>query len=275
MRFIGRGRTTADPQALDDNAALSGTAGPVLDPVAAIRCRITLDPGETATVDLISGFSETREACVSLVARYQDRQIADRVLAAAPTHAQAILSRLHVREADARLYARLASSVLYANASLRADPIVLGKNRQGQSGLWAYAISGDLPIVLLRIADSANVDLARQLVQAHAYWRLHGLAVDLVILSEDRDGPQSVLQEQIMKLIAACGGADRIDQPGGIFVRPANKVSEEDSVLLQTLPGLSSATTTGHSRSNSNDAAQHRPRSRRRPPDAAAPPEST
>ncbi len=161
--------------------------------------------------------------------------MADRVLAAAPTHGQAILSRLHVSEADARLYARLASSVLYANASLRADPSVLRQNRQGQSGLWAYAISGDLPIVLLRIADSANIDLARQLVQAHAYWRLHGLAVDLVILSEDRDGQPPALQEQITKLIAACGDADRIDQPGGIFVRPADKISEADYVLLQTV----------------------------------------
>jgi cellobiose phosphorylase len=234
VRFIGRGRTTADPQALDDNAALSGTAGPVLDPVAAIRCRVTLDPGETATIDLISGISETRDACVNLVARYQDRQIADRVLAAAPTHAQAILSRLHISEADARLYSRLAGSVLYANASMRADPIVLGRNRQGQSSLWAYAISGDLPIVLLRIADSTNLDLARQLMQAHAYWRLHGLAVDLVILSGDHDNHQPFLHEQIMKLIAVCGDADRIDRPGGIFVRPVNKVSEDDGVLLQT-----------------------------------------
>ena len=121
--------------------------------------------------------------------------------------AQAILSSLHASEADARLYARLASSVLYANASLRADPSVLGKNRQGQSSLWAYAISGDLPIVLLRIADSANIDLARQLVQAHAYWRLHGLAVDLVILVEDRDGHGPTLHEQITTLIAAGGDA--------------------------------------------------------------------
>ena len=191
LRFIGRGRTTADPQALHDNAALSGSAGPVLDPVAAIRCCIALDPGETATVDLISGISETREACMGLVERYQDRQFADRVLAAAPTHDQAILSRLHATAADAQLYARLAGSVIYANAALRADPGILARNRQGQSGLWGYAISGDLPIVLLQIADPANIDLVRQLVQAHAYWRLHGLVVDLVILSEDRDGRRS------------------------------------------------------------------------------------
>ena len=235
MRFIGRGRTTAEPLALDDNAALSGSAGPVLDPVAAIRCRITLDAGKTAIVDLVTGVSETRDGCVKLVARYQDRQMADRVLAAAPAHGQAVLSGLHASESDAQLYTRLAGYVIYANASLRADPNVLGQNRQGQSGLWGYAISGDLPIVLLRIADAANIDMARQLVQAHGYWRLHGLAVDLVIVSENHDGPSPTIQERITKQIAACGDGGSIDQPGGIFVRPAGKIPDTDYVLLQTV----------------------------------------
>ena len=61
------------------------------------------------------------------------------------------------------------------------------RNRRGQSGLWGYAISGDLPIVLLQISKAASIDLVRQLVQAHAYWRLKGLAVDLVIWNEDHD----------------------------------------------------------------------------------------
>ena len=235
LRFIGRGRTTADPQALDDDAALSGSAGPVLDPVAAIRCRIALDPGEAAIVDLISGISETREACIGLLAKYQDRQIADRVLAAAPTHGQEFLSGLHATEAEVRLFARIASSILYTNASLRAAPSVLGTNRQGQSSLWAYAISGDLPIVLLRIADPANIALARQVLQAHAYWRLHGLAVDLVILCEGQASNQLALHEQITKLIDAGGVAARIDQPGGVFVRPADRITEGDCILLKTV----------------------------------------
>ncbi len=235
LRFIGRGRTTADPQALHGNSALSGSAGPVLDPVAAIRCCIALDPGETATVDLISGISETREACVGLVGRYQDREFADRVIAAAPTWSQGILSGLHATAADAQLYGRIAGSVIYANATLRADPGILARNLQGQSGLWRYAISGDLPIVLLKIADPANIDLVRQLVQAHAYWRAHGLIVDLVVLSEVQGSRQPPLHEQITKLIATCGNADHIDKPGGIFVRSADKIDDGDRILLQTV----------------------------------------
>src|SRR5678815_3931883 len=77
------------------------------------------------------------------------------------------------------------------------------KNRRGQSALWGYAISGDLPIVLAQIADAANLELVRQLVQAHAYWRLKGLAVDLVIWNEDHAGYRQVLQDQILGLVAA------------------------------------------------------------------------
>ncbi len=94
------------------------------------------------------------------------------------------------------------------------------KNRRGQSDLWGYAISGDLPIVLLEIGDPANIDLARQLVQAHGYWRLKGLAVDLVIWNEDHSGYRQVLQDQITGLISAGVEATLTDQPGSIFVRP-------------------------------------------------------
>jgi cellobiose phosphorylase len=235
MRFIGRGRTVAAPQAMSDSAALSGSQGSVLDPIVAIRYRITLDPEQSATIDMVSGIGETRDACLGLVGKYQDRHLADRVFELAWTHSQVVLRQINATEADAQLYCRLASSVIYANSSLRADAAVLSKNRSGQSGLWRYAISGDLPIVLLQIKDPANIELVRQLVQAHAYWRLKGLAVDLVIWNEERGGYRQLLQDQIMGLIAVGVEAHVMDRPGGIFVRPADQLSDEDRILLQSV----------------------------------------
>jgi cellobiose phosphorylase len=235
MRFIGRGNTVADPQALSDSAALSGSQGSVLDPIVAIRCRITLDAEASATINIVSGMGETRDACLGLVEKYQDRRLADRVFDLAWTHSRVVLRQLNATEADGQLYGRLAGSILYANSSLRADPSLLIRNRRGQSGLWGYSISGDLPIVLLRIGDAANIDLARQLVQAHAYWRLKGLAVDLVIWNEDHAGYRQLLHEQIMGLIAAGAEANITDRPGGIFVKPADQISNEDRILLQTV----------------------------------------
>jgi cellobiose phosphorylase len=240
MEFIGCGNTVANPQAMSGAAgfftgALSDSEGSVLDPIVAIRYRITLDPAESVTIDMVSGIGETRDAALSLVEKYQDRRLADRVFDLAWTHGQVLLRQINTTQADAQLYCRIAGSVIYANSSLRAEPGVLIKNRRGQSGLWGYAISGDLPIVLLQIEDSANIDLVRQLVQAHAYWRLNGLAVDLVIWNEDRAGYRRLLHDQIMGLIAAGIEPNVIDRPGGIFVRPAEQIAEEDRILIQTV----------------------------------------
>jgi cellobiose phosphorylase len=235
MEFIGRGRTVAAPQAMTRPGRLSCSQGSVLDPIVAVRHRMALDPQQTATIDIASGMADTRDAALDLAGKYQDRHLADRVFDLAWTHSWVTLRQINATESDAQLYSRLAGSVIYANASLRAEGSVLSRNRRGQSGLWSYAISGDLPIVLLQISDPDNIDLVRRMVQAHAYWRLKGLAVDLVIWNEDRGGYRQVLQDQIMGLIAAGVEAHVIDRPGGIFVRRAEQISDEDRILLQSV----------------------------------------
>jgi cellobiose phosphorylase len=235
MRFIGRGRSVAAPRAMIVSGALSGTSGSVLDPIASIRCRITLAPGQSVTLDLVTGAAASREHCISLVDKYQDRHLSDRVFEIAGTHAGVTLRQINASESDAQIYRELAGAVLYASAGLRADSGVLLQNQRGQSGLWGYAISGDLPIVLLKIADSANLNLARQLVRCHTYLRLKGVAVDLVIWNEDHVGYRQRLQDQIVALIATGTENSSIDRPGGIYVRCAEQISSEDRTLLETV----------------------------------------
>lgn len=235
MRFTGRGNSLINPDAMNNQINLSGSNGSVLDPIVAIRCRITLEPGHSATINIVTGVAENREGCLGFVGKYQDRGLADRVFDLAWTHSQVVLRQLNATESDGQLYASLANSIIYANASLRADPSILIKNRRGQSNLWGYAISGDLPIILLQIKDLDNIDLVRQVVQAHAYWRLKGLAVDLVIWNEDRGGYRQLIQDQILGLISAGMEANLMDKPGGIFVRAAEQIPSEDRILLQSV----------------------------------------
>nr|WP_165930910.1 glucoamylase family protein [Paralcaligenes ureilyticus] len=234
-KFLGRGNTLQSPQAMRVSTPLSGSQGSVLDPIAAIRIRITLGPHRTAVVDMVTGAAQSRDASLALIDKYQDRHLADRVFELSWTHSQVVLRQLNVTEADANLFGRLASSIIYQNPSFRAEASVLIQNRRGQSGLWSYAVSGDFPIVLLQIKDPANIDLVRQMVRAHTYWRQKGLAVDLVIWNEDHAGYRQLLQDQIMGLIAAAVEAHIIDKPGGIFVRPGDQIPNEDRILLQSV----------------------------------------
>jgi cyclic beta-1,2-glucan synthetase len=235
MRFIGRGNTLETPAAMTNLRPLSGSQGSVLDPVVAIQYQIILLPEGTVTIDMVTGISASREEALTLVEKHQDKQIADRVFELAWTHSQVELRQINASETDARLFGRLASSIIYANSILRAEPGILIKNRRGQSGLWGYSISGDLPVVLLQIEDPANINMVRQLVQAHSYWRLKGLAVDLVIWNEDHAGYRQLLQDQIFGIISAGIEAHTIDRPGGIFVRSTDQVSNEDRILFQTV----------------------------------------
>jgi cyclic beta-1,2-glucan synthetase len=242
--FIGRGRTLADPQAMH-RASLTDTEGPVLDPIVAIRNTVVVGPDETVRVHIVTGMADTQEGALGLMEKYHDRRLADRVFELAWTHSQVVLRQLDAAEADTQLYGRLASRILYANPLLRAPASVLSRNRRGQSGLWAYGISGDLPIVLLQIGDLGQMNLVRQLVQAHAYWRVHGLAVDLVIWNEDQSGYRQALQEQIMGVITSRAEANLLDKPGGIFVRRLEQISDEDKVLMQTVARVILSDTAG------------------------------
>ncbi len=235
-RFIGRGRTAANPLVLDDGAvSLSNTQGPVLDPVVAIRCTISLSADESATVQIISGLADTREAALAVLEKYCDRHFVERAFEMAWFQSQEVLHHLNATEADALVYSRLASSVIYANALRRVAPSVISRNQLGQPGLWRFAVSGDLPIVLMRIGDLQCIDLVKQVLQAHAYWREKGLVVDLVIVNEDFSGYRAVLHDLIIGLINAGPEAQVLDKPGGVFVRRAEELSEEDRVLFQSV----------------------------------------
>ncbi|HMD00230.1 MAG TPA: hypothetical protein VKH37_08745, partial [Ferruginibacter sp.] len=234
-KFIGRGNTIHNPACLYNKDGLAGTQGSVLDPVISIQYRITIEPQKTATVDMLIGIAETKEICNALVEKYQDRFLRSRAIELSWTHSQVVLRQINAVEEDAQLYSKLAGSVIFVNPTLRAEQNIIMKNRRGQSSLWAYSVSGDLPIVLLQIEDSSNIDLVKQMIQAHSYWRLKGLIVDLVIWNEDHGGYRQVLQNEIQSLIAPAIGSEMRERPGGIFFRAADQISNEDRVLFQSL----------------------------------------
>ncbi|MGO8697439.1 MAG: GH36-type glycosyl hydrolase domain-containing protein [Limisphaerales bacterium] len=233
FRFVGRGGTLAKPEAMQKLGPLSNTVGSVLDPIISLRRTVTLPPHETVVADLVTGVTETRDAALTLVEKYQSARMAERAFDLAWTHSQVMLRHFNATEAEAQLYGRLAGALIYADPARRANPAILLANRRGQSGLWSYGISGDAPIVLLRMSDSSKIEIVRQLIQAHAYWRTKGLTVDLVILNEDSSVYRQALQDQITSLISSGIEAHMLDKPGGIFVRRLEQIPNDDRLLLQ------------------------------------------
>ncbi|HRB00836.1 MAG TPA: glucoamylase family protein [Ignavibacteria bacterium] len=231
MEFIGRGNSLVNPKVMQEVGPLSGNEGSVLDPIVAIRYKFILEKEETITIDMVTGIADTKENCRGLIDKYQDRHNKDRVYELARTHSQVVLRQIDATEADAQLYEHLAGSIIFNNSNFRADPSILIKNHRKQSDLWAYSISGDLPIILLRIVNKTNIQLIKKLLQAHTYWSLKGLKVDLVIWNEEQSGYRQDFQKDIEALIPP----ETRNRPGGIFLRAADQISTEDRILFQTV----------------------------------------
>ncbi len=229
-RFLGRGRSAARPAALDSQVKLSGTVGPVLDPVFSLRRRIRLEPGASAVLAFSTAAAADRDEALAVARRLSDMAEVARTFERAQAETQAALAALDITAEDADLFRRLASYVLFTGPALRSRESVT-RNRLGQSGLWPYAISGDHPILLARLADRSELDLSVQLLRAHAYWRRCGLVADLVFLNDA--GPPDGLRDRLEELVRLGPTSDLQDKAGGVFVRSAADMTAEDVILLE------------------------------------------
>ncbi len=236
-RFLGRGQTTRTPAAVGDGWPLSNTTGPVLDPVFSQRRRVRIPRGATARLAFWTMAAPTREAVLDLADKHHDAMAFERATTLAWTQAQMQLHHMGISSVDAHLFQRLANHVLYSDPALRPASDVLKRGARKSSTLWAHGISGDLPIVLVQVAEDDDIELVRQLRRAHEYWRLKQLAVDLVILN---DSPQSYMQdlqnslETLVRMNRPMPRGAGEDARGGVFVLRADLASGEVRGLLLT-----------------------------------------
>jgi cyclic beta-1,2-glucan synthetase len=234
-RFIGRGQTLREPIAVMDGRPLSNTVGAVLDPVFSLRTRVRIEPGATTHVSFATLAASSREALEELIDKYRHAAAFDQVSALAWTHAQIQLHHLRIRPDEAQLFQTLANHLLYSDPSLRPSAKLLQLNHANVADLWRYGISGDRPIVLLRLSQPEHQSLVGQLLRAHEYWHHKQLPVDLVILNEKKQSYGQELQESLESLVRAwqtC--AIHHGECGAIFVLQAERLADDEQLLLKT-----------------------------------------
>jgi len=227
--FLGRLRDPAHARALGDGAVLPGHTGAVLDPIVSIRRRIQIRPGHTAGLDILTGVARDREAALELARKYRERHLHQRVFQLAWTHDQVALQQLNMSAVEAQRYERVASVLLYGPIAARRDA---EGNLPTQSALWKHGISGDLPIVLARVANASQIDLVRHLIQAHGYWQLRGLHADLLIWNEELSGYRQELQEHILYLIESGAEARGGQGRGKMFAWRIEHLTAPDRALM-------------------------------------------
>lgn len=230
MHFIGRGRSLDSPAAM--SRYLSNTSGPVLDPVFCIRQEVTLEPAEKTRLAVVTLAADSRARAEQLIDKYSDVEAADRAFELAWTHSQLNLRFLRIQHEDAQRFQELAASMIYPNQTLRPRSERLRRNIFGQSRLWAFGISGDLPICALVVSDPLDLGTVREVLLAHTFWNERGFKSDLVILNTEALGYDQPLQQRLAKMVQIHSMHSGIDRPGGVFLRSTEHLSGDDFTLI-------------------------------------------
>jgi len=237
-RFLGRGRRALNAVSLGKDHRLSGSVGSVLDPVFALRYRLRVAPGKATRIAYWTVVASTREALMDLIDKHHDRSTFERAKTLAWTQAQVQLRHLGIQPEEAADFQRLAAPILYPDPRFRAPAEAIERGAGPQSRLWQHGISGDLPIILMRIDSIDDIAQVRQLLRAHEYWRMKRLGVDVVIINERASSYVQDLQQAIETAILSSQTQPRFKKDhaqGAVISLRADLISLEIRTQLQSI----------------------------------------
>ncbi len=235
-KFTGRGRTLASPMSIINGRPLDGNVGAVLDPIFAIRQRVTIPPGATVRVSFWTAVASSRELLLPLIEKYKDGTAFARSATLAWTHGLVELRHLGIDADEAMLFQQLAGALAYSSPALRASELVLQSGALGFGALWSAGISGDLPVVLVRIDEIEDIGLVRQLLHAYEYWRNKGIEADLVILNDHTASYQQDLQTALETLCQSVPSRHRLgrdNSKGSVYLLRADLLQPQTLAALQ------------------------------------------
>nr|WP_284041554.1 glucoamylase family protein [Halomonas olivaria] len=237
-QFIGRGRSIFQAAALAEGHRLTGAVGSVIDPVFALRCCLRITPGSVARIAYWTVVADSREALMDLIDKHHDHSAFERAKMLAWTQAQVQLRHLGTQPDEAADFQRLAAPLLYPDARFQASPAAIQRGAGPQSLLWQHGISGDLPIVLLRIESIEDIAQLQQLLRAHEYWRMKRLEVDIVVINERSSSYVQDLQQAIETTILSSQARPRLHNghsQGAVFALRADLTSVTSRSQLQSI----------------------------------------
>jgi len=232
LEMIGRGNSARNPIVMEQNKPLSNSSGPVLDPVMSIRVKVKIEPETTVQIAFLNAVGENNEMLLKEIDQYASPDAIEEAFKLAFVRSKVESGYLNMNAAEMELYQEMISDILYMSPTKRMYQEMILKNKKGQSSLWSYGISGDLPVVFVILNKTDQLEILYEVLKAHDYWRLKELRVDLVILSEEEQEYAQPLYHLISDSILASQKHEIVNKTGDVFILDKNIVPVEDITLL-------------------------------------------
>lgn len=231
-KFIGRDRNVSNPKEI--RLPLNNSEGPVIEPAMSIRGRVKIEPQESAVFAYVTGYAKDKNEALEISKKYREINNINRAFELSYIRNYMERKYLSIKPEDMEYFDKMISHIIYQSPLKLKYSNMIIKNKKGQPGLWAYGISGDVPIILVTIKNADDIEIAKKMIMAHEYFNAKGLKTDLVILNQEEENYFSYLQNLLIDTILSSNTSYILDVPCGIFVRKTSAMTYDDIILLHT-----------------------------------------
>lgn len=234
-KFNGRGNFSL-PKLIETSSPFTNKVRLTIDPIVAMKKTIKIAPNETKTMHLIIAVNEKREKALEEIEKFRNEENINRTFKLSKARVEAENRYLGLKGSRIDIYQKMLSYLLFDNSISKVKINTLMNKMYSVYDLWQYGISGDMPILLIKIADINDIKVVEDVVKAYEYYRIKNIKIDLVIINEEESSYENYVKDSLEKILFDRNIAYMQNQRAGIFV--LNNLTKEEVNFLEVRSNL-------------------------------------
>lgn len=215
------------------SSILSKKIGLVTEGIVAFKRNIKITSEDKSEINLIISVGENKEKVLENILKYSKKENIEKAFKLSKAKNEAEARYLGIKGKDVLEYQKILSYILFNNPAKQTNLNKLSKRKYNKKELWKYGISGDLPIILVKIKDVNDSYIINEVLKAYEFIRLKNIEIEVVILDEEKHSYENYVREEVKNSILSNQMGYLKNIRGGIFELSKNEISKEDKELLE------------------------------------------
>ena len=233
-KFIGRGNLGI-PKMIENGVPLSKRIGLVTEPIVAMKRTVKVKPQDKVDIDFVLSVGEDEKQVKQNLEKYKIYENVKNEFALSKARVEAESRYLRVKGKEIAIYQKILSYIIFDNPVKGEKLKRINPGEYKQSNLWKYGISGDLPIVLVKIRDVNDSYVIKEVLKAYEFFRTKNVDTEIVILDEEKHSYENYVREEIENEILNRHMSYLKNIKGGIFTLVKGEVDKKDICLLELI----------------------------------------
>jgi len=216
------------PEKIENSEKFSNNLGLVVDPILAFRRTIKIGKQEKIEINLIISVSENKEEAIEKLNSYKSFENVKRTFEISKIRNEENARYLQVTGIEIQLYQKILSYLLNLNPLRKLYINKFEGKEFKQENLWSLGISGDYPIILVKISEVNQAYVICSLLKAFMFFQNKNITIDLVILNEEKNVYERYVKDAIFREIANLNLSYLINSR--IFILNSNEIENKETL---------------------------------------------